>query len=109
MILRNHGLLVGGHDPRGVQHDLHLERACQAQIAALAGGGELVYPAGGGVRAHRPKQFHGRRTTSITRGCGKAALRLIEDEPARIKLRADAGRTALIRNADMVVAWDCRA
>jgi ribulose-5-phosphate 4-epimerase/fuculose-1-phosphate aldolase len=45
MILRNHGLLVCGptvHDAFDLM--IHLERACQAQVAALAGGQELVMP-----------------------------------------------------------------
>ena len=46
MILRNHGLLACGptvHDAFDLM--MHLERACQAQVAALAGGAELVTPA----------------------------------------------------------------
>ena len=45
MILRNHGLLTCGptvHDAFDLM--IHLERACQAQVAALAGGQELVMP-----------------------------------------------------------------
>jgi ribulose-5-phosphate 4-epimerase/fuculose-1-phosphate aldolase len=45
MILRNPGLLACGrtvHDAFDVM--MHLERACQAQVAALAGGGEVVTP-----------------------------------------------------------------
>lgn len=48
MILRNHGLLTCGptvHDAFDVM--IHLERACQAQVAALAGGRELNMPAPG--------------------------------------------------------------
>ncbi|CAN5620801.1 class II aldolase/adducin family protein [soil metagenome] len=45
MILRNHGLLVAG---RTIQEAFsliyYLERACQAQIAAMAGGAELIVP-----------------------------------------------------------------
>jgi ribulose-5-phosphate 4-epimerase/fuculose-1-phosphate aldolase len=43
MILRNHGLLACGptvHDAFDLM--MHLERACQAQVAALAGGAEVV-------------------------------------------------------------------
>ena len=42
MILRNHGLLTAGETVREA-FDLmyYLERACQAQIAALAGGGQV--------------------------------------------------------------------
>lgn len=45
MILRNHGLLVGGRTPgQAMFRMLTLERACQMQIAALAGSAELVIP-----------------------------------------------------------------
>lgn len=43
LVLRNHGLLVcGGSVPDAFDNLYYLERACQAQVAALAGGGELV-------------------------------------------------------------------
>jgi len=45
MILRNHGLLTCGptvHDAFDLM--AHLERACQAQVAAMAGNAELVMP-----------------------------------------------------------------
>ncbi len=45
MILRNHGLLVCGptvHDAFDLL--MHLERACEAQVRALAGNAELVIP-----------------------------------------------------------------
>lgn len=43
MILRNHGLLTAGRTVgEALQLMLNLERACQAQIAALAGGTELL-------------------------------------------------------------------
>jgi len=45
MILLNHGLLVGGRTiPEAFHGIYYLERACQAQVAALAGGAELVLP-----------------------------------------------------------------
>jgi ribulose-5-phosphate 4-epimerase/fuculose-1-phosphate aldolase len=45
MILRNHGLLAGGRNVAEAFHEIHfLERACQAQIQALAGGSKLTYP-----------------------------------------------------------------
>ena len=45
MILRNHGLLTAGHTVReAVDYMYYLERACQAQIAAMAGGAKLVMP-----------------------------------------------------------------
>lgn len=45
MILRNHGLLACGptvHDAFDLM--MHLERACQAQVAAAAGSADLVIP-----------------------------------------------------------------
>ncbi len=45
MILYNHGLLVGGGNAAEALHEItFLERACQAQIAALSGGAKLIYP-----------------------------------------------------------------
>jgi ribulose-5-phosphate 4-epimerase/fuculose-1-phosphate aldolase len=45
MILRNHGLLVGGRSiAEAFDHIYYLERACEVQVAALAGGRELVLP-----------------------------------------------------------------
>lgn len=43
MVLRNHGLLVGGRTaPEAFSLIYSLERACQVQIQALAGGAELL-------------------------------------------------------------------
>ncbi len=45
MILRNHGLLVGGTSIPEAFHQLYmLERACAAQVAALSCGRELTIP-----------------------------------------------------------------
>lgn len=45
MVLRNHGLLVAGATiPEAWNLIYYLERACQAQVAALAGGAKLVLP-----------------------------------------------------------------
>jgi ribulose-5-phosphate 4-epimerase/fuculose-1-phosphate aldolase len=45
MILRNHGVLIGGPTASQTWNWTYfLERACQAQIAALAGNRELVIP-----------------------------------------------------------------
>ena len=45
MILRNHGLLVGGASIPEAFHQLYmLERACAAQVAALSCGRELTIP-----------------------------------------------------------------
>ena len=46
MILRNHGLLAcGASIPETFDYMYYLERACQTQIAALAGGAKLRIPA----------------------------------------------------------------
>lgn len=58
MILRNHGLLVGGRTiAEAFDHIYFLERACQAQIAAQTGGGRLVLPPEE-VRVKTAAQFH---------------------------------------------------
>ncbi|WP_227712112.1 class II aldolase/adducin family protein [Sneathiella sp. P13V-1] len=45
MILRNHGLLtVGGSVAEAFRRIFYLEKACQSQIEALAGGAELILP-----------------------------------------------------------------
>lgn len=45
MILRNHGLLtIGRHPSEAFRRIFYLEKACQAQIDALAGGAELIIP-----------------------------------------------------------------
>lgn len=45
MILRNHGLLVvGGSVPEAFNNIFRLERACQAQVAALSCNTELLFP-----------------------------------------------------------------
>jgi len=45
MILRNHGLLTAGRTiPEAFSLMFYLERACEVQVAALAGGCELIYP-----------------------------------------------------------------
>jgi len=45
MILTNHGLLTAGRTiPEAFSLMFYLERACEIQIAALAGGSELVIP-----------------------------------------------------------------
>ncbi|MNZ85424.1 aldolase II superfamily protein [compost metagenome] len=45
MILRNHGLLaLGGSVAEAFNQIYFLERACQAQVAALAGGRQLRFP-----------------------------------------------------------------
>lgn len=79
MILANHGLLVGGASiPEAFNQIYYLERACQAQVAALAGGAELILP---------PEEVRLKTAAQFNRGGGgghyamawAAALRLIED------------------------------
>ena len=80
MILRNHGLLVGGTSIPEAFHMIYmLERACAAQIDALSGGREVILPPPE-VCAHTAEQF--RRSESDDRHYAmvwSAALRLIED------------------------------
>ncbi|MCO6417059.1 class II aldolase/adducin family protein [Siccirubricoccus sp. KC 17139] len=80
MILRNHGLLVCGPTAGEAYHELYyLERACSAQVAALAGGGELVFPPEE-VRRHTAEQFHTPSASSGKEFAWGAALRLIEND-----------------------------
>lgn len=58
MILTNHGLLVGGSSIAEAFLEIYyLERACQAQIAALSGGAKLIFPPIA-VQEHTAKQFN---------------------------------------------------
>ena len=80
MILRNHGLLVGGGSVAKAFHEIHfLERACQAQIQALAGSSKLDYPTKE-VCEHTARQFEGENIDSIIDMAWEAALTLIEDQ-----------------------------
>jgi ribulose-5-phosphate 4-epimerase/fuculose-1-phosphate aldolase len=79
MILRNHGLLVcGRHAPEAFLNIYYLERACQAQIAAQAGGAELVLPPEA-VRLHTAAQFNRPSDGTHFAMAWTSALRLIED------------------------------
>jgi ribulose-5-phosphate 4-epimerase/fuculose-1-phosphate aldolase len=79
MILRNHGLLVGGTCiPEAFMMIYMLERACAAQIDALSGGRELVLPPEE-VRAHTAEQFHKSENDDHYAMVWGSALRLIED------------------------------
>ncbi len=58
MILANHGLLCAGETIPEAFHNIYfLERACQAQVAALSGGAELILPPEA-VREHTAAQFN---------------------------------------------------
>ncbi|GAA4488400.1 class II aldolase/adducin family protein [Gluconacetobacter asukensis] len=80
VILRNHGLIVVGENAAEAMNRVYnLERACEIQIAALAGNPELVVPpeaiqARLGTQAVSPKQIH------IEKMAWNACLRLIKNE-----------------------------
>ncbi|MHC6225083.1 class II aldolase/adducin family protein [Pseudomonas sp. X10] len=80
MILRNHGLLAGGRSVAEAFHEIHfLERACQAQVQALAGGSKLIYPAEDVCR-HTAEQFERDDSAEIITLSWNAALTLIESQ-----------------------------
>jgi len=80
MILRNHGLLVGGASIPEAFHMIYmLERACAAQIAALSCGREIVLPPEE-VCAHTSAQFHGMENDEHYGWMWQTALRLIEND-----------------------------
>jgi ribulose-5-phosphate 4-epimerase/fuculose-1-phosphate aldolase len=80
MILRNHGLLVGGPTAAQTFNWIYfLERACQAQIAALAGGLPLVYPPEE-VRLLTEKQANPEGYSHHEELAWQASLRLIEND-----------------------------
>jgi len=80
MILRNHGLLVGGPTAAQTFNWIYfLERACQAQIAALAGGLPLVYPPEE-VRLLTEKQANPEGYSHHQELAWQASLRLIEND-----------------------------
>ena len=82
MILRNHGLLTVGKTPgQAFLRMFYLERACQIQVDALAGGAPIVTPPPE-VCAHTARQFghrdadHGADTAPDL--AWEAMLRLVE-------------------------------
>jgi len=80
MILRNHGLLVGGTSIAEAFHMTYmLERACAAQVAALSGGAELIYPPEEVCR-HTAEQFRAQENDEHYGMVWDAALRLIEND-----------------------------
>lgn len=80
MILRNHGLLVaGGSAAEAFSNIYFLERACQAQVQALAGGVELVQP-DPQVCEHTAQQFEADDSDGITELAWEAALELIASQ-----------------------------
>lgn len=78
MILRNHGLLVGGATVANAFHELwFLERACQIQVQALAGGTAIRTPPPA-VQALTAEQFESEESADIVQLTWQAARRLIE-------------------------------
>ncbi|MGH8780107.1 class II aldolase/adducin family protein [Paraburkholderia sp.] len=79
MILRNHGLLAGGATVAAAFQEIYfLERACQIQVHALAGGAELTLPPEDVCRL-TASQFRGEAADDITQLAWESALRLIDD------------------------------
>ena len=82
MILRNHGLLVGGRTIPEAFHEIYfLERACQAQVAAMSGGAKLVIPPRE-VCEHTAAQFNMDEANRMAHYemAWTSALRLIEGD-----------------------------
>jgi ribulose-5-phosphate 4-epimerase/fuculose-1-phosphate aldolase len=80
MILRNHGLLACGASIPEAFHTLYfLERACQAQVAALAGGGKLILPQPE-VCEHTAGQFGREGAEEHYAMLWESCLRLIETD-----------------------------
>jgi len=80
MILANHGLLVGGRTVGEAWNMIYyLERACRAQVAALAGGAELILPPEE-VRLKTAAQFNRNPGTEHYDMAWQTALRLIEND-----------------------------
>ncbi|MFT7599496.1 MAG: ribulose-5-phosphate 4-epimerase/fuculose-1-phosphate aldolase [Acidimicrobiales bacterium] len=73
LILRNHGLLVGGRSVQQAFHNAtHLERACQAQVLAGNGGAVLRFPDTGAARRtsqHNKDGFTDERFEIVWRAC----------------------------------------
>ncbi len=80
MILRNHGLLVGGTSIAEAFHMTYmLERACQAQVAALSGGADLIFPPEDVCR-HTAEQFRAQENDEHYAMVWDAALQLIDND-----------------------------
>ncbi len=80
MILRNHGLLAGGQSVAHAFHEIYfLERACQAQIQAMAAGVALNVPSEEVCR-HTAAQFARDGIDGIIDLAWQAALSLIEEQ-----------------------------
>ena len=80
MVLQNHGLLVGGTSIAEAFHMTYmLERACQAQVAAMSGGAELLVPPEEVCR-HTAEQFRAQENDAHYAMVWTAALELIEND-----------------------------
>lgn len=80
LILRNHGLLAAGRTASGAFQEIYfLERACQAQISALAGGGRLRFP-NEEVCRRTAGQYSDEEATFYSSAFWQASLRLIEND-----------------------------
>ena len=80
MILQNHGLLVAGRTiPEAFSNIYYLERACQAQVAALSGGSELVLPPEA-VRLHTAEQFNREGNLEHYEMMWESCLRMVEHD-----------------------------
>jgi ribulose-5-phosphate 4-epimerase/fuculose-1-phosphate aldolase len=78
MILRNHGLLaLGGSIAEAFNQIYFLERACQAQVAALAGGRQLRFPPRG-VGELVAQQCREEITCGLHQLAWEAAKRLVD-------------------------------
>ena len=86
MILRNHGLLVGGgHTAADAFHELwFFERACQILVAALAGGQAIRVPPSA-VQDVTAAQFASAESAAIVQLTWAAACRLIDDQAAHFQ------------------------
>lgn len=77
MILRNHGLLAAGRTIAEAFLNIYfLERACQAQTKALAGGQKIIYPPVA-VRERTADQFNREEGLAHAQLAWESALRLI--------------------------------
>lgn len=80
MILRNHGVLVGGATVADAFHELwFLEHACQIQVQALAGGTALRIPPAE-VQELTARQFESDGSAGIVQLAWQAARRLIHTQ-----------------------------
>jgi len=81
MILRNHGLLVGGRTvPEAFDHIYFLERACDAQLAAQSAGMDQIVMPPEAVREHTAGQYRHDEIPAWVDMAWVAALRLIDAE-----------------------------